>query len=216
MKDTKKAILDIASVMFAKGDYDSISTRDIAKRANVNISAISYYFGNKDGLYLEVIENAISFIKDSNESWVKLVLNFKISNNRDENLNNFLNILGAYVDCVINNTVFMNSNSIVLLKNSAKNNLVSNTVYNELFLPLNNILSRIFISITGLEPNNLKITFIVNMILGQMTDIAIHKDMILKLLGIKMFDNEGIEMLKRIFVEHARAIMNMYINEVLK
>ena len=125
MKDTKNSILDVASAMFAKSDYDSISTRDIAKAADVNISAISYYFGNKEGLYLEVINNAISFIKESNKSWVNLVLNFKISNDKEENLNNFLNILNAYIDCVISNITFMNSKSIVLIKNSTKTKLIS-------------------------------------------------------------------------------------------
>ena len=210
MKDTKNSILDVASAMFAKSDYDSISTRDIAKAADVNISAISYYFGNKEGLYLEVINNAISFIKESNKSWVNLVLNFKISNDKEENLNNFLNILNAYVDCIISNITFMNSNSIILLKNSTKTELISEIVYNKLFLPLYRVLSRIFVSITGLEKNDSKITFIVNMILGQVTNIMVHKDMILKSLNIKVFDTNSIEELKRIFVNHTRAILNMY------
>ena len=56
MKDTKENILEVATDMFANGDFDSISTRDIAKKAGVNLSAISYYFENKEGLYVAVIK----------------------------------------------------------------------------------------------------------------------------------------------------------------
>ena len=83
-------------------------------------------------------------------------------------------------------------------------------MYDKLFSPLHNVLSKIFISITGLEKNDSRVTFIINMILGQITNIIVHKDMILKSLNIKVFDTNSIEELKRIFVNHTRAILNMY------
>jgi len=60
-------LLDIAGPLFAEQSYDALSTREIADRAEVNLSAISYHFGGKDGLYRAVFEKIIhdlAFIRE--------------------------------------------------------------------------------------------------------------------------------------------------------
>lgn len=44
-----------ARKLFLSDDYHAISTRQIADEAGVNVSMIRYYFGNKEGLYEEMI-----------------------------------------------------------------------------------------------------------------------------------------------------------------
>lgn len=58
-KDTKERILKVATELFAKKGYAGTSIRDIAKCANVNLSMISYYFNNKEGLYQAVLTQHI-------------------------------------------------------------------------------------------------------------------------------------------------------------
>ncbi len=58
-KDSKERILKIALELFANNGYDKTSTRDIAEKANVNISAIKYYFGDKHSLYETVYKSFI-------------------------------------------------------------------------------------------------------------------------------------------------------------
>jgi AcrR family transcriptional regulator len=43
-------ILNVAESLFAEVGFDGTSIRDIAKKANINIAMISYYFGSKDKL----------------------------------------------------------------------------------------------------------------------------------------------------------------------
>jgi TetR/AcrR family transcriptional regulator, regulator of cefoperazone and chloramphenicol sensitivity len=45
--------------LFAAQGYERTSTRDIARAAQVNISAISYYFGDKAGLYRAVFTETL-------------------------------------------------------------------------------------------------------------------------------------------------------------
>jgi len=56
---TSAAILDVAIPLFAERPFDAVSTRQIAKKAGVNLSAISYHFGNKEGLYSAIFEKII-------------------------------------------------------------------------------------------------------------------------------------------------------------
>jgi AcrR family transcriptional regulator len=54
-EDTSRRILETALALFAAEGFDAASTRAIAERAGVNLPAIQYYFGSKEGLYRAAI-----------------------------------------------------------------------------------------------------------------------------------------------------------------
>ena len=54
-EETRRRILGTALEMFAEHGYDATSTRLLAERAGVNLPAIPYYFGSKEGLYRAVV-----------------------------------------------------------------------------------------------------------------------------------------------------------------
>jgi TetR/AcrR family transcriptional regulator, regulator of cefoperazone and chloramphenicol sensitivity len=54
-EDTRRRILDTALALFAAEGFSGTSTREIAEGAGVNLPAIQYYFGSKEGLYRAVI-----------------------------------------------------------------------------------------------------------------------------------------------------------------
>ena len=54
-EDTRRRILETALALFAAEGFDSASTRAIAEQAGVNLPAIQYYFGSKEGLYRAAI-----------------------------------------------------------------------------------------------------------------------------------------------------------------
>ena len=57
---SRERILDSAAKLFASRGYDGVSTRALAKTAQVNLSAIAYHFGGKDKLYREVLHRLIA------------------------------------------------------------------------------------------------------------------------------------------------------------
>lgn len=67
---TKQKVIDAASLLFFQNGFHGTSVRDIADKASVNVSLISYYFKSKQGLleyavtkyyerYLQAIEETI-------------------------------------------------------------------------------------------------------------------------------------------------------------
>jgi len=58
-EDTRRRILDAALEVFAAEGYEGASTRLLAERAGVNLPAIPYYFGSKEGLYRAVIDSIV-------------------------------------------------------------------------------------------------------------------------------------------------------------
>jgi AcrR family transcriptional regulator len=59
---TRNKILDVAHSLFSDKGYDGVSVREIAKSAEVNLSAINYHFTNKENLYRETIEKTMKMV----------------------------------------------------------------------------------------------------------------------------------------------------------
>ena len=58
--DARARLLDAAGKLFAERGYAGVSTREVARAANVNLSAINYHFGSKQALYRSIIEQVIA------------------------------------------------------------------------------------------------------------------------------------------------------------
>ena len=55
---TRERLLDAAGEVFADRGYEQATIRDICRRAGANIAGVSYHFGDKKALYIEVIAYA--------------------------------------------------------------------------------------------------------------------------------------------------------------
>lgn len=74
-KPTKRKVVEAASALFYQKGFHGTSVRDIAEKASVNVSSISYYFKGKQGLleyavsnyyeeYLDIIETTLDETKN--------------------------------------------------------------------------------------------------------------------------------------------------------
>ena len=59
MSETKRKIIEAAEVEFAENGYGGAAVLEITARAEVNVAAINYHFGNKESLYKEMVRNRI-------------------------------------------------------------------------------------------------------------------------------------------------------------
>lgn len=55
--DAKQRLMDAGLDLFGKFSFDGASTRMLTNRAEVNLSAIQYYFGGKEGLYRQIVRS---------------------------------------------------------------------------------------------------------------------------------------------------------------
>lgn len=59
-KPVRERLLQAALECFLADDYHNVTTRMIAARAEANVSMIRYYFGNKEGLFEEMIRETLT------------------------------------------------------------------------------------------------------------------------------------------------------------
>ncbi len=55
--ETKLRLLGAAGEVFAERGFRDATVREICERAEANIAAVNYYFGDKEGLYREVLNH---------------------------------------------------------------------------------------------------------------------------------------------------------------
>ncbi|MDF2635778.1 MAG: transcriptional regulator, TetR family [Pelosinus sp.] len=61
-KDARTKLIETATQLFAQKGFNTVSIRELARTAKVNSALISYYFGSKEGLYQEVLEEQFILI----------------------------------------------------------------------------------------------------------------------------------------------------------
>jgi AcrR family transcriptional regulator len=62
VEEPRKRLIEAGLDLFGKYSFDGASTRMLAEKAEVNLAAIKYYFGGKEGLYLAVADHIVEQI----------------------------------------------------------------------------------------------------------------------------------------------------------
>jgi len=64
-ESTRDALIEAATLVFARERFGSANLREIAQAARVNPALIGYHFQNKEGLYLAVFERMLGRIRSA-------------------------------------------------------------------------------------------------------------------------------------------------------
>src|ERR1043166_2266348 len=67
-RETRDRLLAAAEKLFAERGFKKVTVREICREAGANIAAINYHFGDKRGLYREVLQTAIDAMRATNEA----------------------------------------------------------------------------------------------------------------------------------------------------
>jgi AcrR family transcriptional regulator len=67
-KETRERLLKAAVRLFADRGFKKVTVRDICRAARANVAAVNYHFGDKLGLYREVMQSAIDAMRGTNDA----------------------------------------------------------------------------------------------------------------------------------------------------
>lgn len=95
--DKRTSILLAAEKLFAEQGYEGTSTRQIAREAGANMAMINYYFGSKDGVFMEIMTNSI---KEFNMHLVS------INEDQVSSMEKLKRVVNRYVHRILSNISF--------------------------------------------------------------------------------------------------------------
>ena len=66
--ETRARLLNAAERLFADRGFKKVTVREICRAADANVAAVNYHFGDKLGLYYQVLQSAIHRIRATNDA----------------------------------------------------------------------------------------------------------------------------------------------------
>jgi TetR/AcrR family transcriptional regulator, regulator of cefoperazone and chloramphenicol sensitivity len=66
--ETRSRLLKSAERLFADRGFRDVTVREICRAADANVAAVNYHFGDKLGLYREVLQSAIGRMRATNDA----------------------------------------------------------------------------------------------------------------------------------------------------
>jgi TetR/AcrR family transcriptional regulator, regulator of cefoperazone and chloramphenicol sensitivity len=66
-RETRDRLLKAAEAMFADRGFKRVTVREICRAARANVAAVNYHFGDKLGLYRDVVQSAIASMRNLTE-----------------------------------------------------------------------------------------------------------------------------------------------------
>jgi len=66
--ETRRRLLTVAERLFADRGFKKVTVREICRAARANVAAVNYHFGDKMGLYREVLQIAIDAVRETTEA----------------------------------------------------------------------------------------------------------------------------------------------------
>jgi len=67
-QETRGRLLTAAERLFADRGFKKVTVREICRAARANVAAVNYHFGDKLGLYREVLQSAIDAMRATNDA----------------------------------------------------------------------------------------------------------------------------------------------------
>jgi AcrR family transcriptional regulator len=66
--ETRERLLKASTHLFAERGFKKVTVREICRAARANVASVNYHFGNKLGLYREVLQIAIDAMREITEA----------------------------------------------------------------------------------------------------------------------------------------------------
>lgn len=197
---SKKKIINSAIVLFANKGFGSTTTREICKHAGVNLSLIPYYFGNKEGLYMNIIDSILNYglaYMQNEISQANSVNSLSIN----EKITLYRTLLEKYVEFLYSENV---PSSFVALM--IKEQLISHSKFSDVYSQKISIfygaLRKILASISNKRESDKAVIYEVSSIIGQILGYKLMNRATLDALGQDLYTKDDNKKIKNIVLSY--------------
>ncbi len=211
IKDSKKRLFETARHLFAVNGYQATSTRDIADAAKVNISAITYYFDGKLGLYRAILADIANRVKQELGGQTGLALDLLDSEQASaEDAQNLLFALIKDLCSLLCSSRLPNEDTVIFLHEYSAPGEAFDTLYQELIAPVYKITSDLIVKATDGALNNEDATLYAFQLFAQMFVFKARKQTILQHLNWNEYGERETAKITETILDQTRAVLDSF------
>lgn len=203
-KPTRVALINAGLHLFGEQGFDATSTRQIAQAAEANISAISYYFGGKQGLRFACAEHAVEMLTD--------ITNARLPEIRDLDQQGaglaLEHILSGLVNMLLQQPQAKDLSQFIL-REVAQAGAVLDAMFPEFIEPTHKSLCELWARATGQGAESEAVILTLFSLLGQVVYFRVGQDIVNKRMGWDSVGPEQAAMIESVIRANLRATLKL-------
>lgn len=200
-------LLEAGVDIFGKHGFDAATTRMIAKKADVNIAAIPYYFNGKEGLYHAVVAHITGKLESQVESTL-LEIDGRVAEgnmNREEALTLLEKLLEKMINFMVGSSEAPRFARIVLREQLYPSSAYD-IIFNRIMAPLINAIAKMVTTATGATPSRVASLRALTLI-GQVIVFRVARETTVRALGLKGYSTDETAEIRRVILEQTRGMI---------
>jgi AcrR family transcriptional regulator len=206
LPETRQRLLQAAVVAFGRRDYDGVSARQIVEAAQANISAISYHFGGKHGLYLAAVEYLAERLHAEMAEHHAGVAQALECADKEACADRLCDFIGAFAEVMLTGELCESAPGIIFREQHQPTDAYE-ILYRKLLQPIHTTLT----GLVACHRGEVKVTrasvLLAHALLGQAVIFRIGRTTLLKRLGKSAYSRADIAELKHRLSSYCRCLL---------
>lgn len=208
----RKKLIEAGLKIYSEVGYEKASTRLLAAEAGVNIAAIPYYFGSKEGLYLAVIDSIIDYYRQSlGDNLTQIQTALANPNSTAEEYRSLFDLyMRKMVQFVLQGTPEREQISRIYTREQLDPTSAFERLYTGFVSDLHGTIAALVIRILEHKISASEAKIVTQTLLGQVTVFKSSRRAVLHNMGWKTYHEQGITEIEGIVMFQVNAIMQAY------
>jgi len=208
----RKKLIDAGLKIYSAVGYEKASTRLLAAEAGVNIAAIPYYFGSKEGLYIAVIDSIVEYYRAGlGDSLTHIQAALKKPDTTFEEYRELLDhYMRKMIHFVLQDTPERQQISRIYTREQLDPTSGFDRLYNGFVRELHESISALVAQILKEKISAAEAKIVAQTLLGQVTVFKSSRRAVLNNMGWKDYHEQGISEIEGIVMFQVNAIMHAY------
>lgn len=200
-EDTRQRLVEAGLELFGRHGYDGVTTRALAEAAGVNLAAIPYHFGGKEGVYAAVAEHVLATCGADMHGVIAEVLpDDTVPTDRAEAVERLKTLLTGVLRVITRSPTRALHGSFIV-REQLQPGTAFETLYGRLFCHVHGSVAKLVGAIGG-EPADAPHTIMrAHACLGMVLAFGANREVFLRRLGVKGYTPELIEEISGVVAE---------------
>lgn len=207
-QETRMRLIEAGSRLFGLHGFEATGTRALAQEAGVNLSAILYHFGGKEGLYRAVLQHVIAVKHREVGADMARVL-FTCQNpasTREELLAALRGFVRTMVAVMLGSPESRSFSQIMMQEQIAPTGAYE-LCHEGFFARVHGMWTMLLGRLLNLPPDSLELKLRALSVMGQMVIFRVGMTGILKVLGAQKLSEAHLDCIARLCIQQAEAVV---------